>query len=34
MIPCTPEELIALADREFAWVEAETVRNARPGLWR
>jgi uncharacterized protein (DUF885 family) len=29
MVPYSPEQLIRLADREFAWVEAEMIRNAR-----
>jgi hypothetical protein len=29
IVPYTPEELIRLADREFAWVEAEMIRNSR-----
>ena len=29
MIPYTPEELIAIADREFAWCEAEMKRASR-----
>ena len=29
MIPYTPEELIAIAEREFAWCEAERIKAAR-----
>ena len=32
MIPYTPEELIALANREFAWCEDE-MKKASRGRW-
>ena len=32
MIPYTPEELIAIANREFAWCEAHAGGVARPGV--